>query len=188
MRTRPRILLDVDGVLTHGFVELVCKHLAEFGFNVTFDQVDQWDIMKAFQVPPDVEQEVYQRMKLPGVANSFTPIDGSIDFVKSLREWADVYIVTSPMGGPNWAHDREEWLYKHYGIPAKKVASVREKLIVRGDVFVDDKLSHLVEWSKEHPEGKAVLFRIPPNRHDAWPHEASTYADLGTHVAHLKTA
>lgn len=186
MPRRPRILLDVDGVLTHGFVEKVCEHLRGFGHEVEAHHVDQWDVMKALNIPAHGEDEVYRRMKLPGVAMQFEPIPGSIEFVAELQTWSDVYAVTSPMGGPYWAADREDWLFKHYNISRYRVASIRDKFIVRGEALVDDKLSHLIEWHKEFPSGKAILWRIPPNRHDKWHTEARTYEELRTLLEPLK--
>lgn len=191
MLTRPRILLDVDGVLTHGFVETVCRMLREYeGFDnrdMAFpEHVDQWDIMRALKVPALLEEKVYDRMKEPGVAMTFEPIPGSQEFVAELNQWAEVYAVTSPMGGPHWAHDREDWLFKHYEMPRRRVASIRAKHIIYGHALVDDKLSHLVEFTEEWPRSMGILFRIPPNRHDKWPIEASNYTELRALLERLR--
>lgn len=186
MLDRPRILLDVDGVLTHGFVETCVQHFNGMGMQVRAEDVDQWDLMKALGVSEDVEKEVYRRMRLPGVAQTFEPIPGSQELLAELQEWADIYAVTSPMGGPYWAHDREQWLYDRYKIPARRVASIRDKHIVYGHALVDDKLSHLVNFTAEWPRSMGILFRIPPNRHDKWPVEASNYGELRKLLEPLK--
>jgi len=188
MRVRPRLLFDVDGVLTSGFVDGCITHLRELGHDVQADDVDQWDFMAPLGIPQEDVDEVYRRMRLPGVAMSFSPIEGSQEFVRACAEWADVYAVTSPLGGPYWAHDREDWLYKHYGIHRRRVASVRDKFIVTGDALIDDSLDVLANWFDHHPSGLAVLWRIPPNRHDLWSPEASTYDDLRALFSHLKPA
>lgn len=183
MLERPRILLDVDGVLTHGFVETVCRMLREYeGFTnkdrAYFENVDQWDVMKCLDVPSPLAEKVYYRMKKAGVAMTFEPIPGSQEFVAELNTWAEVYAVTSPLGGPYWAQDREDWLFKHYEMPHRRVASIRDKRIVYGHALVDDKLSHLESFTEEWPRSMGILFRIPPNQHDQWPVEAANYTEL----------
>lgn len=189
MRDRPRILLDCDGPLTEGFVDLACRYIREESegkIDAQPEKVDQWDLMKALEVPADVEKRVYLRLESPDVAFGFEPNAGAVDFMADLNTWADVYIVTSPLGGPHWAHDRERWLYKQFKTPSRRVCSIKDKFIVVGDAFVDDKKSHLVEWKAEHPNGLAILWRIAPNRHDEWPVEASNYKELAKLLEPLK--
>lgn len=183
MERRPRILLDCDGPLTEGFVALACDYIREESqgdINADPQNVDQWDLMRSLKVPKDIEDRVYKRLEHAGTAFNFAPNKGAVEFMEKLQAWATVYIVTSPLGGPHWANDREQWLYHWFKIPSQHVASIKAKFIVRGDAFVEDKLSHLVEWKAEHPTGHAILWRIGPNRHDTWPVEASTYPELHT--------
>lgn len=185
-RRRGRLLLDTDGFLTHGFVKETCRRLRERGFDATPEKVDQWDLMKALNIPEEVQREVYKSMEEPGVAMQFDPEPGSQDFVRECEEWIDVYMVTSPMGGRHWAHDRADWLHEHYRTPFRRVVPIHDKFIVYGDGLVDDKLAHLINWSGEFPHGLAVLWRIPPNRNDAWPVEASTFEELRVRLEVLK--
>jgi 5'(3')-deoxyribonucleotidase len=180
MMRKPRLLVDVDGVLTHSFTHRVCELLRLEGYDASFDKIDQWDIMRSFDVPKTLANAIYDKMKQQGVASAFEPIEGSQDFICDVSTWADVYAVTSPMNGPFWAHDRETWLQQHYGISHRRVVSVQDKFVVYGDALVDDKLAHLVEWSDAFPHGRAILWRIPPNRNDHWPLEAMTYDELRT--------
>lgn len=178
MRDKPRILLDCDGPLTQGFVAKACSIIRdELGIEAQPDRVDQWDMMASLGLTPDQSARIYRLLESPGVAFDFEPNPGAVEFMRRLQRWASVYVVTSPLGGPHWAHDRERWLYEHFGLKSKYVASVKDKFIVAGDAIVDDKLSHLVEWKKEH-SGLAVLWRIPPNRNDEWWPEAATYDKL----------
>lgn len=183
---KARLLFDVDGVLTHGFTEKVCEHLRAEGYDATFDKVEQWDIMKNFNVPDPLKDHIYAKMKQEGVALQFEPIPGSQDFIMEVSGWAEIYAVTSPMGGHFWAHDREQWLYQNYGISHRRVVSTQDKFVVYGDGLIDDKLDHLIKWSNEFPHGRAVLWRIPPNRNDNWPLEAKTYDELLAHLEPIK--
>jgi 5'(3')-deoxyribonucleotidase len=94
--------------------------------------------------------------------------EGTQRAVARLREVADLFIVTSPMGGPNWTHEREEWLKRHFNISRANVAHISTKYIVTGDVFMDDKTSHLVEWRKHNPNGVAVRWDRLYNADDVW--------------------
>lgn len=186
---RPRILFDVDGPMTNGFVEVTCQLIEEMaGIPAKSEDVHEWDIMKAFQVPDVLAQQIYEVLRMPGVARRFKPLPGSQEFIAEVRTWAEVYAVTSPLGGPSWAHDRETWLGELYDFPLRKVISAREKFPIHGDAIVEDKLSHIVEWKGAHPNGLAVLWRIPPNRHDVWTPEASTYDELRRLLQPLRDA
>ena len=176
---RPRILLDVDGVLTSGFVDGVCRALGGWGINVGPGDVDQWDFWKSLSVPPDIRYAIKERMQGLGVALSFKTLPGSYEFVAACQEWADVYYVTSPMPGPYWAYEREEWLVSNYGANRHQIISCHDKFVVAGDAFIDDKLENLQRWSREWPtSGVPILWRLPSNRHDKWIFEASTYEEL----------
>lgn len=159
---RPRILLDVDGPLTNGFVELVCEMLQEYGVNATPSAIGEWDIMKAFRVSDKVAASVFTRLRRPGVAYSFVPRKGAAEFVEKLQEWADVYAVTSPLGGHYWQHDRELWLDECVGIKPERVISVRDKSIISGHVLVDDKVETLDAWQRNNP-WLALLWSAPHN-------------------------
>jgi 5'(3')-deoxyribonucleotidase len=39
---------------------------------------------------------------------------------------------------------------------------------IRADLFIDDKIDHVVEWQAENPEGTAFLWGTPHNVKDVW--------------------
>jgi 5'(3')-deoxyribonucleotidase len=173
-------LLDCDGPLSEGFVELACRYIREESdgkVGAWPSEVDQWDMMKALNVPKDV-------------AYGFEPNKGAVDFMAALHTWASVYVVTSPLGGPHWVRDRERWLYQWFKVPSRNVVSLHDKFIVHGDAFIDDKMSHLVNWTAEpaNKDALAILWRIAPNRHDKWPVEASNYEELTKLLEPLKNS
>lgn len=183
---KPRILLDVDGVLTPSFTDQCCALLRERGYDAWPDKVDRWDIMASFKVPDPVALDVYEQLKQPGVAMTFVPHEGSQEFVRELNEWAEVYMVTTPMGGRHWTHDREDWLYATYQTPKRRVVQIHDKHIIFGHAIVDDKLAHLENFAEAWPKSMSILWRIPPNRNDQWHLEASTYPALRKLLAVLR--
>lgn len=168
-RPKPRILLDVDGPLTLGFFYRVCARLRAHGVDAQPEKLEDYDVMRGFNVPPDVAKTVYAEMQQPGVAYEFDPREGTQAMVARMREWAEVWAVTAPLGGPHWAHDREEWLHELYEFDRKHIISARDKTPVRGAALVDDKPETIHAWSEENRGiGIAVLWRESYNRHTHW--------------------
>jgi 5'(3')-deoxyribonucleotidase len=168
-RRKPIVLLDVDGPLTMGFFSAACAELCKEGVPATTKALTRWDFFAALNVPIDVEERVRKRLRRPGVAAAFPPNFGAKKFLKDLRQWADVYAVTSPLdGSPTWAYDREQWLAEYLGFDGRHVISARDKRLVAGDAFVDDKLEHLVEWRAAWPKGLPIMWTEPHNEADEW--------------------
>lgn len=165
---KPRVLLDCDGILAN-FIEPCLDVLHTLtDERYVHDDVKEWAIEKSLGVPKETWDQVYTKMQVAGFCSSIPLYPGTKDAIAELMSIADLYIVTSPLGGPHWAHEREKWLFEHFGIPAKKVASISSKYIVAGDVFMDDKTSHLVEWTNHNPDGVAVRWNRLYNAGDEW--------------------
>ncbi|MEO9196765.1 MAG: hypothetical protein ABI445_24165 [Polyangia bacterium] len=176
----PVILLDVDGPLTASFFDTTCRFLRDEGVEAKPEHIDRWDIFAAFATPPHVEERVRERLCLPGIAKMFTPRPGAGPLVRALRDFGEVYAVTSPFdGSPTWAHDREAWLRDRLGFAADHVISARDKTLIAGDILVDDKTTTLVRWTAANPKGLAILWSETHNRADKWPgFAASNYVEL----------
>lgn len=176
----PRILLDVDGPLTLGFLDLTCAILRGLGMKHAYPYVvDRWDMFAALRAPPDIEAAARERLRRPGVASSFSARAGAREFVAELQTWADVWAVTSPLrGSPTWAYEREVWLAESVGIPAKRMISIDEKHAVRGDALVEDKCANLIAWSAENPGGLCVFWREHTSREPWEGPSAGNYKEL----------
>ena len=163
-----RILLDVDGILAD-FVTPCVAHVNEImGTTYTVDDVDRWDIMEALDVPPKVATEVFDRMKEKDACYNLAVYSGAQEAVEGLKAIGEVFAVTAPMSGPNWAHERERWLNLHFGIKPANVISTSAKHCVAGDILIEDKTSTLIKWREHHAHGYGVLWHRPSNRHDAY--------------------
>ncbi len=164
---KPRVLLDCDGILAN-FIDPCLEAIHEFTpERFTHDDVREWAIEKSLNISKDIWDQAYKRMQRPGFCSSIPLYPGAKEGVAALHKIADVYIVTSPLGGPNWAHEREVWLKDNFNVPASNVASMSSKFIVSGDLFCDDKTSHLIQWS-EHQHGVAVRWERLYNAGDGW--------------------
>lgn len=174
MTKKPRLLLDVDGPLTSGFVDHVCHLLRQNGIVADSDAVRHWDPMQTFSAPDEVRARINDALAGPNVARGFVPRAGAVDLVRWARGHADVYAVTSPWDSPYWMSERTTWLVDHFEFNHRQVNHVYDKFIVAGDVLVDDKHANVVAWQESHPNGLAILFRMGHNHADAWPVEVST--------------
>lgn len=166
---KPRVLLDVDGVLADfvgGYLRLLAEHT---GIVATHEQVTQFDIGASLGLTKDQAARMKRAVgSAEQFARSLSPLPGAIEGVRALQEVADVWIATSPWNSnPTWCHDREWWLKEHFGIPHARVTHTSAKHMLRGDFLVDDKTETLQKWLAEGQSG-AVQWETPHNRHDGW--------------------
>lgn len=158
---RARVLLDCDGPLAdfHTPCLAIINRLA--GTNFTLDDLREWDLFKALGVSGKIKSQTYDEMKLPGWCRDLKPYPGAIEGVKLLREISDVYVCTSPMDGPTWTSERDEWLEHYFGFTTKQIIHCSAKYVCAGDFLVDDKISNLQKWQLHHPHGIAVQWVMP---------------------------
>lgn len=154
---RPVVLLGCDGVLAD-FITPCLRVIADLtGVQHAHDDVDVWDFDRKF-LPLAHERAVYwERITAKGFCASLQPYEGAQRGVERLSGVADVYVVTSPMLAPHWAHERQQWLREHFGIEHKRIVSTHAKRLVHGDVFVDDKPEHIDGW-RDANGGATVLW------------------------------
>ena len=166
---KPRVLLDVDGVLADfasGFLAIINEMT---GRRYVLDEIDQFDVGRALKLEADEYSDAKRELaKTPRFAAKLRPYPGAVDGVAALREISDVRIVTSPWNShPTWTFDREEWLRKHFKIEHAHVTHTSEKFAVRGDVFVDDKVDHVTKWASANARhGLAVHWKTLHNRNE----------------------
>jgi 5'(3')-deoxyribonucleotidase len=175
MHSRPIVLLDCDGPLscfTSGYLEALEK---ETGMRHLASEVDQWSIAdcdfftqaakKINVAPRDLKARVDRHVSVAGFCAGLKVQPGARDAVYALRQLADVYVVTSPWdSSPTWQYERLHWIAEHFEIPRARVVQTGTKHIIRGDFFVDDKTSHVIEWGLSWPHGIAFLFDMGHNQ------------------------
>ncbi len=157
MNPRKTILLDCDGPLASfsaGFLGLV-EEVTGFSFGEAV--VTEWSITKSpfflalakdlGRDPKELAAECWKRASRIGFCASLPPVAGAKEAVAEIRSFANVEVVTSPLGSsPTWMPERVEWLGRHFGFEAEDVHFVSKKFRVHGDLLVDDKPSHIHEW------------------------------------------
>jgi 5'(3')-deoxyribonucleotidase len=165
MSTRPRALLDCDGVVGD-FITPCLREIALLtGADHAHDDVDVWDFDVKLISSEELRREYWSRITAPGFCASIEPYPHAKEGVKLLQSYADVYIVTAPMLAPTWASERQQWLAEHFGISHKRIVSTPAKYLVRGELLVDDKPEHVEQWQAANPCGVGVLWSRAYNRH-----------------------
>lgn len=174
--TNDEILVDVDEVL--GDFQTPALDIMEevTGRRYQLEDFKEWDMFATLS--KEELKLVLDRIKLPGYALNLQPTPGSQEFIQELSKLGKVYIVTTPFNSPTWVGERTEWLWKHFGIPSKRVVHTGAKYLVRGRALLDDKPEHIDNWSARHPGELALLWHNPTTRHLDHPHRVHTWADV----------
>jgi 5'(3')-deoxyribonucleotidase len=165
---KPRVLIDVDGVLAN-FVGATIRDMeAHHGFSMSHDDVTTWDIISSFPVDASrLGDTMRSRWREPGWCASIPVYEGAVEGISILRDLADVFFVTAPMSGaPHWMWERSLWLSQHFNADERDIVFTSSKHLVSGDVFVDDKPSNVMEWLHGHHFGRGVpvIWDRPYNR------------------------
>ncbi len=172
---RPTLLLDVDGPLANFTRSYLDAFEDVTGRAITVEQVDRFAINECpffsdaatdMAIPvAKLREMVESYVSLSGFCKDIPVQHGAPSAVARLSEVADVYALTSPWhSSRTWAYERTAWLWENFQIPAKRVVLTASKYLMRGDVLLDDRASHVEEWGKAWPDGDAVLFDMHHNK------------------------
>lgn len=163
MTTKPRVGVDVDGVLAD-LLALLFAHLNTFlGTEYTVDHMKEWDIAT---LVPEKERDIFWRTFATDVKvhRELRPLPGAVEGMRLLSEVADVYIVTAYLRqAPTWVHDRDQWLSDHFGVSDKKIVHTHAKYTFSAKALIDDKPETVIKWQEENPSGIGVLWAQPYN-------------------------
>jgi 5'(3')-deoxyribonucleotidase len=167
---KPRVLFDIDGVFADFITPCLQTVFEHTGKRFTHDDVQYWDIMKSLAIEPDMARAIYKAMEKPGLCLGIPVYEGAREGVERVREFAEVWAVTSPFGGEHWMHERDQWLVEKMGFHKDDVLHVRSKRKhgVFGDILVEDKTETLVTWANAWPKSQGILFRRAYNERDLW--------------------
>lgn len=157
--TKPIILLDCDGVLCD-FVGGVIDVLG-VGAREDFTSLYMRDVLDHGSL-----REVEEAIRTPGWCYRLEPYDGAFSFVKDLKTWADVQIVTTPyLAHSTWCDERLQWLGVQMGVPNIDVTFTHWKQLVHGDVLVEDSLDNIEQWQfRNRPLTRPIVIDQPWNR------------------------
>lgn len=167
-----RILVDCDGVLSM-FTDHVRHEVNEIlGTDHEHEDLTEWELYDALEVPHDVRTRVDQIVMSPGFCAGLPVIEGARVALDTLRQQGhQVICVTAEFGGDYWMPERRNWLRRHMGFkPRKEIIFTDAKEVCFGHVLIDDKIDNLLTWQAAWPNSTGVLFTQPWNEcDDRWP-------------------
>lgn len=156
---RPRILFDMDDVVTNFLNHLVKIYNDRKGTKVKISDIKGWNLGDA------LGQDAYDIFKEDGFFLQLKSKKKSTSTLKSLieSEKYDIYIVTA-------CTRPEEFLEKVFwfrevlpSFNTDRIISTKEKYLIRGDVIVDDKVANLDTCA---PYMECILYDMPSNRNE----------------------
>ncbi len=175
-----KIVLDVDGPLTDFHAKARLHIMEEFGYDIPIQHFRNWDFTEVLesQVERDHMNGVIAR---PGFAISMIPIPSAVAAVRLMRELGhDILFATSPhLTSKTWKEEREWWLKQHFDAVDDEISHIHKKYFLGGDVFVDDKPSHVSAWSDHNPGKHGRLWRYFYNESSPLPFVSSWEEVMG---------
>lgn len=156
------MLVDVDEVLADFQTPAFEAIYQITGRRYTQEDFLVWNIFEVLS--PEELKALDAILEAPGFCTALRPKPHACEAIEKLRDFADIYAVTSPQHNRHWVYERTEWLKQFFAFNKKEVIHAHAKYLVRGDAFLDDKPEHVQEWSKEHPDKLAMLWHIPNTR------------------------
>ncbi len=169
----PRVLLDVDGVLanwTASAIDVAAKITGKF---FSMEELCSWNIFET--IGHEHYEACNEAFQEEGFCASIQPYAPALSGFRMLREHAEVFVVTSATHSKYWHYERCEWLKKHFDIDPSRICFTDNKHHVRGDIFVDDKLSNVWEWYNCNKDRVSLLWAQPYNKLDRYDQSVSRW-------------
>jgi 5'(3')-deoxyribonucleotidase len=162
MPIKPRVLVDVDGVLAD-FSGATSRTLVTLGGTpFKAEDVTEWDLNAHIGSHKD---EMYRAWRSKGWCSNIKPYPGAIEGIQKLQEVADVFYLTAPFyEAPHWAWERLNWLKQLMGATDYQVSFTHAKHIVQGDFMVEDRPKNIKAWADAHPDSTVVIWDQPYTR------------------------
>jgi 5'-nucleotidase len=181
-----QVILDVDGPCTDFHEKARCHIKEELGHEFPLSHFKEWDFTAVLssQAERDHMNAVVAR---PGFATSMIPNPEAIVAVATMRErGARILFATAPhLLSKTWKDEREAWLVEHFGADPLDVAHIHQKDFLGGDVFVDDKPSHVRSWRKRNPLASGRLWRTFYNEMETGLDFVSSWSEVVSLVSSL---
>lgn len=153
---RPRVLLDMDDVITDFLGGLISVYNDRKGTHLKIEDVRSWDLS-------EIDPEIINMYKEAGFFTRLKPKQSAIPTIRQLIESTryDIYIITACSEPEEYA---EKVAYMKEILPSfntKRIISCKEKDIIRGDIIVDDCVANLIACE---PYMDCILMDMPHNQ------------------------
>ena len=161
---KPLILVDCDEVLT-SFLSLYRDlHSHINGKTVEHSDFKRFDFTRCVATAEEDDRIWRHLDETPGLVANMPLMDGALAALDELRSIGRVVCVTTPHVGPIFPGERLQWLVDVAGFRKADIVMCKDKSLIPGDVFIDDKVKNCESWQREHQRGRAIVFAAPHNR------------------------
>lgn len=132
-------------------------------------QINDWDIFN--NVSKEDGARIMELYNMQSFWKELPVIKNAQQGVNALRESGyRIHWITSPWYScDNWENIRRDWLARHFGTGPLDMTSTAEKYRFNGDIFIDDRPKHVLQWQQHHPNAHAWLFNSRLNDYFQWP-------------------
>lgn len=163
MSSKPRVLLDVDGIIADFAGAAASLMSTVSGRPITAADIVHWEVTNVLE-EQHLRDYCKEEIKRPGFCSSIAAYEGALEAVAEIHSIAEVFYVTAPMHtNPTWMPERVAWLERVLGADPKHVVFAYKKHVVVGDVLVDDSPDNVGDWVQHHPRGLGLLWTRPYN-------------------------
>lgn len=143
-----------------------------------------WDMLGEYRrkYGETAVQAILHAINTPGFHEQIPLIEGAIDGLQQLTHYGlDVYIVTWPWHGhQSCAGEKLNWVRKHFGHEWERRTIISaNKVLVRGDLLIDDRPDAAKHGNGHEPSWTHVLFTS-----DDWPYRPHLSEHADTHRMH----
>ncbi len=175
MKTRPiTLIMDADGVFVDFVGGVLRETLKLKGRSIAPESLPDWQIFGRLEqlAGTGTKKALHDRIKLPGWCRDLEPTpgaDAALEQLLALEQDGVLHllIATSPWdSSPTWMHERAGW-FEERGLHRHRVVHTAIKGLLRGDMFVDDKASHVADWRDANRQGAGYVWDTPHNRAEA---------------------
>ena len=151
------ILVDMDDTIEYLIKAWVRGLNAEYGYDVAYDDVREWDISAAF--PGLTRAEAYRIPMRPGFWKNVEPIPGAAEVLQRLTEAGHEVLIVTATPFDSVPEKIGGYLFEHFPfLTPDQVIITGRKQLIRGDVLIDDGVHNL-----EGGDYAKILMTAPHN-------------------------
>jgi 5'-nucleotidase len=148
-----RIAIDMDGVLADVYSQCIKMHWEESGHLITLEDT-------IGKTEPEAFPNVLTHINSNGFFRTLPLITGCRNYIKSINEKYDLFIVSAAMQFPFSLIEKKLWLSEHFPfITWEQIVFCGSKGIIDADIMIDDHFKNL-----DYFAGETLLFTQPHNQ------------------------
>jgi 5'(3')-deoxyribonucleotidase len=156
---RPRIGIDMDGVIADALPKHLALYNAEFDARLTLD---------------DLHARLLEFLAAEDFFADLPVIADSVEVIGELMERYEVFITSAAMDVPASFAAKFAWLGRHFPfIPTSHIVFCGDKSVIAADYLIDDEPRHFARFG-----GEGILFTAPQNRLVTGYRRVDTWADV----------